>query len=115
MEQVAGWPRLRALRPKVSPLLTGLASIPLLVIFVLVAVLVWISFQTGILGSFEANYSLDNYAELLGDDFVARVTFNTLIFTIVTTLVALVIGLPIAWLTERTTLPGKGLVYATMT
>ena len=115
MEQVAGWPRLRALRPKASPLLTGLASIPLLVIFVLVAVLVWISFQTGILGSFEADYSLDNYAELLGDDFVARVTFNTLIFTIVTTLVALVIGLPIAWLTERTTLPGKGLVYATMT
>ena len=115
MEQVAGWPRLRVLRPKASPLLTGLASIPLLVIFVLVAVLVWISFQTGILGSFEANYSLDNYAELLGDDFVARVTLNTLIFTIVTTLVALVIGLPIAWLTERTTLPGKGLVYATMT
>lgn len=115
MEQVAGWPRLRALRPKGSPLLTGLASIPLLVIFVLVAVLVWISFQTGILGSFEANYSLDNYAELLGDDFVARVTLNTLIFTVVTTLVALIIGLPIAWLTERTTLPGKGLVYATMT
>ncbi len=115
MEQVAGWPRLRALRPRVSPVLTGLASIPLLVIFVLVAVLVWISFQTGILGSFEADYSLDNYAELLGDPFVARVTFNTLIFTVVTTLVALIIGLPIAWLTERTTLPGKGLVYATMT
>ena len=30
-------------------------------------------------------------------------------------MVALIIGLPIAWLTERTTLPGKGLVYATMT
>lgn len=115
MEQVAGWPRLRALRPKVSPLLAGLASAPLLVIFVLVAVLVWISFQTGILGSFEANYSLDNYAELLGDPFVARVTLNTLVFTIVATLVALIIGLPIAWLTERTTLPAKGLVYATMT
>ncbi len=115
MEQVAGWPRLRGLRPRVSPLLAGLASVPLLVIFVLVAVLVWISFQTGILGSFEANYSLDNYAELLGDPFVARVTLNTLVFTVVATLVALTIGLPIAWLTERTTLPGKGLVYATMT
>ena len=115
MEQVAGWPRLRGFRPKVSPLLTGLASLPLVVIFVLVTVLVWISFQTGILGSFEANYSLDNYAELLGDAFVARVTLNTLVFTIVTTLVALIIGLPIAWLTERTNIPGKGLVYATMT
>ena len=86
-----------------------------MVIFVLVTVLVWISFQTGILGSFEANYSLDNYVELLGDAFVARVTLNTLVFTIVTTLVALIIGLPIAWLTERTNIPGKGLVYATMT
>ena len=115
MEQVAGWPRLRGLRPRVSLLFTGLASLPLLVIFALVAVLVWISFQTGILGSFEADYSLTNYGELLGDAFVARVTFNTLVFSVVTTLVALIIGLPIAWLTERTNIPGKGLVYATMT
>ena len=115
MEQVAGWPRLRALRPRVSLLFTGLASLPLLVIFALVAVLVWISFQTGILGSFEADYSLTNYGELLGDAFVARVTLNTLVFSVVTTLVALIIGLPIAWLTERTNIPGKGLVYATMT
>ena len=115
MEQVAGWPRLRGLRPKVSLLFTGLASLPLLVIFALVAVLVWISFQTGILGSFEADYSLTNYGELLGDAFVARVTLNTLVFSVVTTLVALIIGLPIAWLTERTNIPGKGLVYATMT
>ena len=115
MEQVAGWPRLRALRPRVSLLFTGLASLPLLVIFALVAVLVWISFQTGILGSFEADYSLTNYGELLGDAFVARVTLNTLVFSFVTTLVALIIGLPIAWLTERTNIPGKGLVYATMT
>ena len=115
MEQVAGWPRLRGLRPRVSLLFTGLASLPLLVIFALVAVLVWISFQTGILGSFEADYSLTNYGELLGDPFVARVTLNTLVFSFVTTLVALIIGLPIAWLTERTNIPGKGLVYATMT
>ena len=115
MEQVAGWPRLRGLRPRVSLLFTGLASLPLLVIFALVAVLVWISFQTGILGSFEADYSLTNYGELLGDAFVARVTLNTLVFSVVTTLVALIIGLPIAWLTERTNIPGKGLVYATMT
>ena len=115
MEQVAGWRRLRGLRPRVSLLFTGLASLPLLVIFALVAVLVWISFQTGILGSFEADYSLTNYGELLGDAFVARVTLNTLVFTVVTTLVALIIGLPIAWLTERTNIPGKGLVYATMT
>ncbi len=93
----------------------GLAVVPMLVIFVLVAVLIWISFQTGILGTLDATYTLNNYVELLADPFVAQVTFNTLVFTMATTAVALVIGLPIAWLTERTTLPGKGLVYATMT
>lgn len=40
---------------------------------------------------------------------------NTLIFAIVTTGVALAIGLPIAWLVERTTFQGKALVYAIMT
>ena len=108
MEQVAGWPRLRGLRPKVSLLFTGLASLPLLVIFALVAVLVWISFQTGILGSFEADYSLTNYGELLGDAFVARVTLNTLVFTVVTTLVALIIDCPSPGSPSVPTSPAKG-------
>ena len=85
------------------------------VILVLVAVLVWISFQTGMLGTSDATYTVRNYGEILADPFVAEVTYNTLIFTVATTLVALAIGLPIAWLTERTTLPAKGLVYTIMT
>lgn len=115
MDAVPSLPRLRALRPKVSPVLLGLAIVPMAVIFVLVAVLIWISFQTGILGTLDATYTLRNYAEILADPFVARVTLNTLVFTVTTTLVALAIGLPIAWLTERTTLGGKGLVYTIMT
>jgi iron(III) transport system permease protein len=43
------------------------------------------------------------------------VTLNTLVFTLSTTIVSLGIGLPIAWLTERTTLPAKSAVYTIMT
>lgn len=115
MEAVLKLPRFLALRLKTSPLLLALAAVPMLVIFILVAVLIWISFQTGILGTADATYTLQNYVELLGDPFVARVTLNTLVFTLSTTFVALGIGLPIAWLTERTTLPAKSAVYTIMT
>ncbi len=87
----------------------------MLVIFVLVAALVWISFQTGIVGTARATYTLKNYTEVLGDPFVLKVLWNTTIFTLSTTFTALMIGLPIAWLAERSTLPGKGLVYTVMT
>ncbi|MFQ5682926.1 MAG: ABC transporter permease [Candidatus Binatia bacterium] len=115
METVLRLPRLLAVRLQMSPLLMALATIPMIVIVVLVSVLVWISFQTGILGTSDATYTLHNYVDILGDPFVSRVVANTIVFTLVTTLVALGVGLPVAWLTERTTLPGKGAVYTIMT
>jgi iron(III) transport system permease protein len=96
-------------------LLLTLAALPMFVILVLVAVLVWISFQTGIVGTPSATYTLNNYSEILGDPFVLKVFWNTIVFTLSTTFTALVLGLPIAWLTERTTMPGKGLIYTIMT
>jgi iron(III) transport system permease protein len=115
MEAVLRMPRLLALRLRTSPLLLALAALPMLVIVVLVAALIWISFQTGIVGTPSATYTLKNYREILGDPFVLKVFWNTLIFTLATTLTALALGLPIAWLTERTTMPAKGLVYTIMT
>jgi iron(III) transport system permease protein len=115
MEAVLRLPRLFGIRLQSSPLLMMLAAIPMIVILVLVCVLVWVSFQTGIVGTPDASYTLSNYAQLFGEPFVIKVFWNTVIFTISTTITALVIGLPIAWLTERTTIPGKGLVYTIMT
>jgi hypothetical protein len=57
MEAVVKLPRILALRLKTSPVLLTLAAIPMLVILVLVAVLIWISFQTGILGTSDATYT----------------------------------------------------------
>lgn len=115
MEAVLRLPRLLGIRLQSSPLLMTLAALPMIVILVLVCVLVWVSFQTGIIGTPDARYTLNNYAQVFGEPFMIKVFWNTAIFTISTTITALVIGLPIAWLTERTSMPGKGLVYTIMT
>jgi len=115
MEAVLRMPRLIATRLRASPMLLMLAALPMFVILGLVVALVWISFQTGIVGTPNATYTLANYAEIFGDPFVLKVFWNTIIFTLSTTFTALAIGLPISRLTERTRLPGKGLVYTIMT
>jgi iron(III) transport system permease protein len=98
----------------ISPFLP-MALIPMVALIAIVIVFVWVSFQTGTLGTDEAEYTTENYRSLFGDDFVLEVLENTLIFAISTTLVSLAIGLPIAWITERTTIRPKELIYAMMT
>lgn len=100
--------------PVLSPLLL-LALIPILVTTLFVAVLVWVSLQRGVIGTASATYTLENYTTLFGDPFVYRVLLNTAIFTVAATFFSLLLGLPIAWLAERTTLPGKAVLYAIMT
>jgi iron(III) transport system permease protein len=102
-------------RIQISPLVLSLSLAPMILIALFVAVMFWVSFQKGIFGTASAIYTLANYRELLTDPFLLQVIKNTLVFAASSTLVALVIGLPIAWLVERTTLPGKTLVYTLMT
>lgn len=97
----------------ISPFLP-MALLPMIGLIAIVVVFVWVSFQTGSIGT-DAKYSTENYAELFGDDFIWEVLENTLIFAVATTIVSLVIGLPIAWITERTSIRPKELIYAMMT
>jgi iron(III) transport system permease protein len=89
--------------------------VPMIVIAILVAVMFWISLQKGAFGTPSAIYTLDNYRDVFTDPFVYRVVGNTLIFTATATFFALLFGLPIAWLVERTDISGKTLIYAIMT
>lgn len=98
-----------------SPTLIALAALPMLVIMTLVTVLIWISFQTGILGTSDATYTLSNYVDVFDDSIFIEAVSNTIIFSITATIVAMGIGLPIAWVTERTDLPGKSWIYVIMT
>jgi iron(III) transport system permease protein len=102
-------------RIQISPLVLSISLAPMTLIVAFVTVMFWVSFQKGIFGTPSAIYTLANYRELLTDPFVLQVIKNTLVFAASSTLVALVIGLPIAWLVERTTLSGKTLVYTLMT
>jgi iron(III) transport system permease protein len=95
--------------------LLSLALLPMAIIVVLVAVMFWISLQKGAFGTPTAIYTLGNYRDVFGDPFLYRVVANTLIFTATATFFALLFGLPIAWLVERTTIPGKTLIYTLMT
>jgi iron(III) transport system permease protein len=102
-------------RAQTSPVMLLLSAAPLSLILVLVAVMIWMSFQRGVFGTASAIYTLENYREILTDPFVYGVVKNTLIFAVTATFFALAIGLPIAWLAERTTISGKTLIYAIMT
>ncbi len=115
MQAVLRMPARLGNRIQISPLVLSLALAPMILIALFVAVMFWVSFQKGIFGTASAIYTLANYRELLTDPFLLQVIKNTLVFAVSSTLVALVIGLPIAWLVERTTLPGKTLVYTLMT
>jgi len=92
-----------------------LAALPMFVIVVLVGVLISISFQSGIIGTADASFTLSNYVDLFSDPIIGEALYNTIIFSITATLVSMGIGLPIAWLTERTTMRAKSAVYAIMT
>ena len=98
-----------------SPTLIALAALPMLVILMLVTILIWISFQTGIVGTADAKFSLSNYTDVFDDSLFVSAVLNTIVFSITATLVSMAIGLPIAWVTERTTLPAKSWIYVIMT
>lgn len=102
-------------RSLTSPALLSLALIPMAVILILVVVMFWVSLQQGAFGTPSSVYTLGNYREVFTDPFIYVVVTNTLVFTISATFFALLFGLPIAWLAERTTIPGKTLIYALMT
>src|ERR687892_1674557 len=102
-------------RGQTSSALLSVALVPMAAILALVMAMFWISVQKGAVGTPAAIYTFGNYFEVFSDPFVLRVAANTIIFTLSTTFTALAIGLPIAWLTERTRIPGKGLIYTIMT
>ncbi|HWE75011.1 MAG TPA: iron ABC transporter permease [Stellaceae bacterium] len=85
-----------------------------IVILALLAIVIGLSFRTGSLGASDAAWSLANYPTIFLDNFTYRVLGNTIGFALTTLLVALVFGVPIAWLVERSDLPGKPLLFTLM-
>ena len=86
-----------------------------LAIVVLPAMMLWLSFREANPIEAVSNYSFLHYIQVFSDPFLVEVVANTLVFSLVTLVVALFFGVPAAWLVVRTDLPGKSLVYTFMT
>jgi iron(III) transport system permease protein len=84
------------------------------VILALLAIVIGLSFRTGSLGGANAAWSFANYPAIFLDGFTYRVLANTIGFAVTALLVALVIGVPLAWLAERSDLPGKPVLFTLM-
>ena len=81
------------------------------VVVLLLVVIVGIAFRDS---DTNAN-TLENFRELYGDRFVLTALRNTIGFTLVATFTSLFFAVPIAFLAERTTLPGRSFIFPLLT
>jgi iron(III) transport system permease protein len=85
------------------------------VVLMLPVIVLWLSLREAPPIEPVSSYSFLHYVEVFSDPSVVRVMANTFVFTMVSLLVALLFGVPAAWLVERTDLPGKLVLYTLMT
>ena len=85
------------------------------VIIAMLAVVLWLGFRVGDVGDPASRYALGNYREVFGDRMTYEVLADTCLFALVTLVVSLAFGIPLAWLVERTDLPGKTAAFTMMT
>ena len=96
-------------------LMLGFAALPLVIVVILVAIIVWVSVAVRMEAGLAGPFTLKHYAALFTDPLIIQVVLNTLIFAVVTVITAMTFGVAAAWLVERTDIPGKKAVYALMT
>lgn len=95
--------------------MVGLASLASLAVVTLLGIVIWLSFVEGSPGDSKLLYTLEHYRSIFLDPFAYRIIGNTLAFSGITLVVALCLGLPIAWLLERTDFPGKRITLTLLT
>ena len=71
-----------------TPGLLFIAALPMAVIALFVAVLIFLSFQTGLAGSGGQTLTLTNYTDLLGDSLFYTALINTAVFAVVSIVAA---------------------------
>lgn len=91
-------------------------------VFAIVAILVLLPLTFLVLGSFStavmptdfisSKLGLSNYAQVWSDPDILSVVGNTLIYVIATAAISISIAVMLAWLVERTDIPGKIWIYA---
>jgi iron(III) transport system permease protein len=93
----------------VIPALIVAAAIVALLGFVIV--LSFSKIEDGVVAGFAG---FGNFAALLRDPNLSRMTSNTLVFAGIALAVSFLLGVPLAWLAERTDLPGRSVIWTLM-
>src|SRR5687767_4649415 len=101
---------LRRWLPGLNPLWLVIAPAVLIVLGLLASV-IGISFTSGLPGTPSMQFTVANYGKLYADPFVLNALSNTFGFAATSVPIALFWGLSLAWLVERTDLPGKSGIY----
>jgi iron(III) transport system permease protein len=105
----------RSHRPELLPALliaAAVASSALVLLFG--ATVLWLSLTVGIPGDADSALTLSNYVALVSDRLSYAILANTLIFSGIALVIALGLGVAIAFLCERTDIPGKPVVFTLM-
>ena len=93
----------------------ALSLVAALCVLSMLTVVLWLSFVDGLPGDPHLAYAVTHYREILLDSFTYRVLGNTALFSLISLVVAMLFGLPLSWLMERTDFPGKAVVFTLMT
>jgi iron(III) transport system permease protein len=94
-------------------LLVGVSATALLPVVGLLLVIFWMGFWQNGPGE-PVVYTFSHYRNILTDSFTFKTLLNTLGFASTTVAISLFFAIPIAWLVERTDLPGKEFVFTLM-
>jgi iron(III) transport system permease protein len=96
-------------------LFVWLASVPAAVVLILLLAVVWLSLSSGVPAIPGGPYGLNHISAMLLASETWLVLGNTLVFATIATLIAMLGGTAMAWVVERTDLPGPQFVYTGMT
>jgi iron(III) transport system permease protein len=84
------------------------------VIFGFIAVIIWIGLKENSGGMIAPGYTLRHYRELFSEPYVYKALLNTAGFTAISLAVAFAVAIPLAWIVERSDLPGRQVIYFLM-
>jgi len=85
-----------------------------LVIFAFMVIIIWIGLKESSGGMIASGYTFKHYRELFSEAFVYKALLNTIGFAAISLAVAFAIAVPLAWIVERSDLPGRQVIYFLM-
>jgi iron(III) transport system permease protein len=85
-----------------------------LLIFGFIVVIIWIGLKENSGGMIATGYTLKHYRDLFSEAFVYKALLNTIGFAGISLAVAFAIAIPLAWIVERSDLPGRQVIYFLM-